>query len=233
MISLKHIDKTYKQGVLEVPVLHDINLEIENGEFASIMGPSGSGKSTLMNIIGLLDRPTMGEYMLNEINVLKSDGAQLALLRNKYIGFVFQHFHLLPRLTALGNVELPLVYGGVPKKERRERALDALAKVGLADRVNHIPNQLSGGQKQRVAIARSIVNDPTFVLADEPTGALDSKSGEQVMNIFTQLNQEGTTIIVVTHEDEVAAYTSRRIFLKDGQVIQDKGGKTSEFIGKH
>ena len=197
------------------------------------MGPSGSGKSTLMNIIGLLDRPTMGEYMLNEINVLKSDGAQLALLRNKYIGFVFQHFHLLPRLTALGNVELPLVYGGVPKKERRERALDALAKVGLADRVNHIPNQLSGGQKQRVAIARSIVNDPTFVLADEPTGALDSKSGEQVMNIFTQLNQEGTTIIVVTHEDEVAAYTSRRIFLKDGQVIQDKGGKTSEFIGKH
>jgi putative ABC transport system ATP-binding protein len=233
MISLKHIFKTYKQGVLEVPVLHDINLQIEEGEFVSIMGPSGSGKSTLMNIIGCLDRPTSGEYLLNDVNVLKSDGAQLALLRNKYIGFVFQQFHLLPRLTALANVELPLVYGGVPKKDRRERAFGALTKVGLAERVTHLPNQLSGGQKQRVAIARSIVNNPTFVLADEPTGALDSKSGEQVMEIFTALNQEGTTIIVVTHEDEVAAYTSRRIILKDGQIIEDKGGKSSEFIGQH
>jgi putative ABC transport system ATP-binding protein len=233
MISLKHIFKTYKQGVLEVPVLHDINLEIEEGEFASIMGPSGSGKSTLMNIIGLLDHPTSGEYLLNGLNVLKSDGSQLALLRNKYIGFVFQQFHLLPRLTALANVELPLVYGGTPKKDRRERAFEALAKVGLADRVTHLPNQLSGGQKQRVAIARSIVNSPTFVLADEPTGALDSKSGEQVMEIFTQLNQEGTTIIVVTHEDEVAEYTSRRILLKDGQIIEDRGGKSNEFIRQH
>lgn len=223
MISLKNIYKTYKQGILEVPVLHDISLEIESGEFASIMGPSGSGKSTLMNIIGCLDRPTSGEYLLNQVNVLQSDGAHLANLRNKYIGFVFQQFHLLPRLTALGNVELPLVYGGIRKKERRERALEALAKVGLADRVNHLPNQLSGGQKQRVAIARSIVNNPTFVLADEPTGALDSKSGEQVMDIFTQLNTEGTTIILVTHEDEVAAYTSRRILLKDGQITQDRG----------
>lgn len=229
MISLRHIYKTYKQGVLEVPVLHDINLEIENGEFVSIMGPSGSGKSTLMNILGLLDRPTNGEYLLNQEKVLESDGTQLALLRNKYIGFVFQQFHLLPRLTALGNVELPLVYGGVHKKERREQAMEALAKVGLAERIDHLPNQLSGGQKQRVAIARSIVNNPTFVLADEPTGALDSKSGEQVMDIFTRLNQEGTTIIVVTHEDEVAEYTSRRILLKDGQIIQDKGEKTSEF----
>lgn len=229
MISLRHIYKTYKQGVLEVPVLHDINLEIENGEFVSIMGPSGSGKSTLMNILGLLDRPTNGEYLLNQEKVLESDGTQLALLRNKYIGFVFQQFHLLPRLTALGNVELPLVYGGVHKKERRELAMEALAKVGLAERIDHLPNQLSGGQKQRVAIARSIVNNPTFVLADEPTGALDSKSGEQVMDIFTRLNQEGTTIIVVTHEDEVAEYTSRRILLKDGQIIQDKGEKTSEF----
>jgi putative ABC transport system ATP-binding protein len=233
MISLKHIFKTYKQSVLEVPVLHDINLQIEKGEFVSIMGPSGSGKSTLMNIIGCLDRPTSGEYLLNDVNVLKSDGAQLALLRNKYIGFVFQQFHLLPRLTALANVELPLVYGGVPKKDRRERAFEALTKVGLADRISHLPNQLSGGQKQRVAIARSIVNNPTFVLADEPTGALDSKSGEQVMDIFTKLNHEGTTIIVVTHEDEVAAYTSRRILLKDGQIILDKGGKSSEFIGQH
>lgn len=233
MISLKHIFKTYKQGVLEVPVLHDINLEIEEGEFASIMGPSGSGKSTLMNIIGLLDRPTSGEYLLNGVNVLKSDGSQLALLRNKYIGFVFQQFHLLPRLTALANVELPLVYGGVSKKDRRDRAFEALEKVGLADRVTHLPNQLSGGQKQRAAIARSIVNNPTFVLADEPTGALDSKSGEQVMDIFTKLNQEGTTIIVVTHEDEVAEYTSRRILLKDGQIVEDRGGKSNEFIRQH
>lgn len=233
MISLKHLSKTYKQGMLEVPVLHDISIDIESGEFASIMGPSGSGKSTLMNIIGLLDRPTKGEYILDNVNVQKLDETHLALLRNQYIGFVFQHFHLLPRLTALGNVELPLVYGGIRKKERRERAFEALAKVGLADRVNHLPNQLSGGQKQRVAIARSIVNSPAFVLADEPTGALDSKSGEQVMEIFTQLNQEGTTIILVTHENDIAAHTSRRIILKDGEIIQDKGGTIGELIGKH
>lgn len=233
MIKLEHIQKIYKQGVLEVPVLHDICIEIESGEFVSIMGPSGSGKSTLMNIIGLLDRPTMGDYTLNHVNILESDDAQLAFLRNKFIGFVFQHFHLLPRLTALNNVELPLVYGGVHKNERRERALEALAKVSLVDHANHLPSQLSGGQKQRVAIARSIVNNPSFVLADEPTGALDSKSGEQVMRIFSQLNQEGKTIIIVTHDDEIASYTSRRIILKDGQIVQDKGGKTSEFIGKY
>ncbi|MDF2903271.1 MAG: transporter ATP-binding protein [Bacillus sp. (in: firmicutes)] len=224
MISLKQISKTYKQGALEVPVLHDINIEIENGEFLSIMGPSGSGKSTLMNIIGCLDRPTSGEYILNDVNILQAEGTKLALIRNQYIGFVFQHFHLLPRLTALDNVELPLVYGGIRKKERRERAFEALVKVGLADRVHHLPNQLSGGQKQRVAIARSIANNPTFILADEPTGALDSKSGEQVMNIFSQLNKEGTTIIMVTHEDEVAAYTNRRILLRDGKITQDRKG---------
>lgn len=224
MISLKQISKTYKQGALEVPVLHDINIEIKNGEFLSIMGPSGSGKSTLMNIIGCLDRPTSGEYILNDVNILQAEGTKLALIRNQYIGFVFQHFHLLPRLTALDNVELPLVYGGIRKKERRERAFEALVKVGLADRVNHLPNQLSGGQKQRVAIARSIANNPTFILADEPTGALDSKSGEQVMNIFSQLNKEGTTIIMVTHEDEVAAYTNRRILLRDGKITQDRKG---------
>ncbi|PLR95932.1 ABC transporter ATP-binding protein [Bacillus sp. T33-2] len=232
MISLKHIYKTYKQGMLEVPVLHDINIEIEDGELVSIMGPSGSGKSTLMNIIGCLDRPTTGEYILNDVNVLQADEAHVAILRNKYIGFVFQHFHLLPRLTAVDNVELPLVYGGVRKKERRERALEALAKVGLADRVDHLPNQLSGGQKQRVAIARSIANNPAFILADEPTGALDSTSGAQVMNIFTELNKEGTTIILVTHEDEVAAYTSRRIYLRDGQITQDRR-VSLEFNGQH
>lgn len=224
MISLNYIHKTYKQGTLEVPVLHDISINIGSGEFVSIMGPSGSGKSTLMNIIGCLDRPTNGVYILDGVNVLEADETHLALIRNKYIGFVFQHFHLLPRLTAVENVELPLVYGGVKKSERRERALEALAKVGLADRVSHLPNQLSGGQKQRVAIARSIANQPTFILADEPTGALDTKSGEQVMNIFTQLNKEGTTIVMVTHEEEVAAYSQRRIVLRDGRIIEDRKG---------
>lgn len=222
MIRLKHVYKTYQQGVLNVPVLHDIHVEIEGGEFVSIMGPSGSGKSTLMNIIGCLDRPTEGEYILNDMNILQANQKQLALLRNKHIGFVFQHFHLLPRLSALENVELPLVYGGISKKERRQRAFEALEKVGLGDRVDHLPNQLSGGQKQRVAIARAIANRPSFILADEPTGALDSKSGEQVMNIFTQLNQEGTTVIMVTHEEEVAAYTKRRIILRDGRITEDR-----------
>jgi putative ABC transport system ATP-binding protein len=227
MIHLNHIFKTYKQGALEVPVLHNINIEIASGEFVSIMGPSGSGKSTLMNIIGCLDRPTKGEYTLNGVNVLQADEAQLALIRNQYIGFVFQHFHLLPRLTALENVELPLIYGGVKKKERKERAFESLVKVGLGDRVNHLPNQLSGGQKQRVAIARSIANEPTFILADEPTGALDSKSGEQVMDIFTELNNDGATIVLVTHEDEVAAYSSRHILLRDGQITHDRKGVLS------
>jgi putative ABC transport system ATP-binding protein len=222
VIKLQHIYKTYKQGPLEVPVLQDISMEIAGGEFVSIMGPSGSGKSTLMNIIGCLDRPTDGNYTLNEVNVLAADEKKLAAIRNQSIGFVFQHFHLLPRLTALENVELSLIYGGVRKKDRRDRAFEALSKVGLADRVHHLPTQLSGGQKQRVAIARAIVNNPSFILADEPTGALDSKSGEQVMNIFTQLNQEGTTVIMVTHEEEVAAYTKRRILIKDGEIMEDR-----------
>ncbi|MCP8967721.1 ABC transporter ATP-binding protein [Ectobacillus ponti] len=222
MISLGGVEKTYKQGTLSVPVLYEISLEIEDGEFAAIMGPSGSGKSTLMNIIGCLDRPTSGTYVLNGVSIPEADEAHLAKVRNEYIGFVFQHFHLLPRLSAVENVELPLVYGGLGKKERRERALEALGKVGLSDRVHHLPNQLSGGQKQRVAIARAIANRPAFILADEPTGALDSKSGEQVMEIFTQLNQEGTTIIMVTHEDEVAAYARRRIMIRDGRITEDR-----------
>ncbi|PFN30975.1 macrolide ABC transporter ATP-binding protein [Bacillus thuringiensis] len=214
--------KTYYQGKLAVPILHGISLTIQSGEFVSIMGPSGSGKSTLMNIIGCLDRPTEGEYMLNDVNILTADESKLALIRNEYIGFVFQHFNLLPRLSAVENVELPLVYGGVKKAERRKRALEALGKVGLADRVHHLPNELSGGQKQRVAIARAIANNPTFIMADEPTGALDTKSGEQVMNIFTKLNAEGTTIVMVTHEEEVAAYSSRRIVLRDGEITEDR-----------
>ncbi|MEC3429174.1 ABC transporter ATP-binding protein, partial [Bacillus cereus] len=222
MITLNNIAKTYYQGKLAVPILHGISLTIQSGEFVSIMGPSGSGKSTLMNIIGCLDRPTEGEYMLNDVNILTADESKLALIRNEYIGFVFQHFNLLPRLSAVENVELPLVYGGVKKAERRKRALEALGKVGLADRVHHLPNELSGGQKQRVAIARAIANNPTFIMADEPTGALDTKSGEQVMDIFTKLNAEGTTIVMVTHEEEVAAYSSRRIVLRDGKVTEDR-----------
>lgn len=204
MITLNHIAKTYYQGKLAVPILHGISLTIQGGEFVSIMGPSGSGKSTLMNIIGCLDRPTEGEYMLNDVNILTADESKLALIRNEYIGFVFQHFNLLPRLSAVENVELPLVYGGIKKAERRKRALEALGKVGLADRVHHLPNELSGGQKRCVAIARAIANNPTFIMADEPTGALDTKSGEQVMDIFTKLNAEGTTIVMVTHEEEVS-----------------------------
>ncbi|WP_336770668.1 ABC transporter ATP-binding protein [Bacillus bombysepticus] len=222
MITLNNIAKTYYQGKLAVPILHGISLTIQSGEFVSIMGPSGSGKSTLMNIIGCLDRPTEGEYMLNDVNILTADESKLALIRNEYIGFVFQHFNLLPRLSAVENVELPLVYGGVKKAERRKRALEALGKVGLADRVHHLPNELSGGQKQRVAIARAIANNPTFIMADEPTGALDTKSGEQVMDIFTKLNAEGTTIVMVTHEEEVAAYSSRHIVLRDGKVTEDR-----------
>ena len=221
MITLNNIAKTYYQGKLAVPILHGISLTIQSGEFVSIMGPSGSGKSTLMNIIGCLDRPTEGEYMLNDVNILTADESKLALIRNEYIGFVFQHFNLLPRLSAVENVELPLVYGGVKKAERRKRALEALGKVGLADRVHHLPNELSGGQKRRVAIARAIANNPTFIMADEPTGALDTKSGEQVMDIFTKLNAEGTTIVMVTHEEEVA-YSSRRIVLRDGKVTEDR-----------
>ena len=222
MITLNNIQKTYYQGKLAVPILHGISLTIQNGEFVSIMGPSGSGKSTLMNIIGCLDRPTEGEHTLGDTDILTADESKLARIRNEYIGFVFQHFNLLPRLSAVENVELTLIYGGVKKAERRQRALEALVKVGLSDRVHHLPSELSGGQKQRVAIARAIVNNPKFIMADEPTGALDTKSGKQVMDIFTKLNAEGTTIVMVTHEDEVAAYSSRRIMLRDGKITEDR-----------
>lgn len=222
MMKLSNIKKIYGNGKLEVPVLHDINLEIEAGEFIAIMGPSGSGKSTLMNIIGFLDSPSSGTYELNEekINAFHED--KLANLRNRHVGFVFQQFFLLPRQNALKNVEAPLVYADVPKKERIERAEEMLDKVGLRDRVKHLPNELSGGQKQRVCIARALVNDPEIILADEPTGALDSKTGAQVMELFVQLNKEGKTIIVVTHEEEIAAYAKRIIFLRDGVITEDR-----------
>lgn len=218
MIELHNIVKSYLVAGEDLVVLKDIHLTIEQGEFVAIMGPSGSGKSTLMNIIGCLDKPTSGEYHLQHKLVSDYNEKELAGVRNQSIGFVFQQFQLLPRLTALQNVELPMIYAGIGKKERIERAEDALDKVGLKDRMNHLPNELSGGQKQRVAIARSIVNEPSIILADEPTGALDTKTGEQIMDMFTLLNKEGTTVILVTHEAEVASYAERTVFVRDGEL---------------
>lgn len=222
MMKLSNISKIYKTGKLEVPVLHEINLEIEDGEFIAIMGPSGSGKSTLMNIIGFLDSPSSGDYELNGEKITTFHENQLAGLRNKHIGFVFQQFFLLPRLNAQKNVEAPLVYADMKKKERVKRAEEMLAKVGLSDRMRHLPNELSGGQKQRVCIARALVNNPEIILADEPTGALDTKTGSQIMDLFTELNREGKTVIIVTHEEEIAAYANRIIFLRDGVITEDR-----------
>ena len=224
-MKLSEITKVYGTGSLEVPVLHGIDLAVEDGEFISIMGPSGSGKSTLMNIIGFLDYPSAGIFELNGENISSAKEKQLAQLRNKHIGFVFQQFFLLPRLNALKNVEAPLIYAGVPKRERTEKAKMMLEKVGLGDRMKHLPNQLSGGQKQRVAIARALVNNPSLILADEPTGALDSKTSGQIMELLVQLNEEGKTVIIVTHEEEIAAYTDRMITLKDGEIIEDRRTK--------
>src|SRR5690625_1775665 len=218
MIRLDKIMKSYPVAGEDLVVLRDIDLHISQGEFVAIMGPSGSGKSTLMNIIGCLDKPTSGSYYLNEKLVSDYDEKELAKVRNQSVGFVFQQFQLLPRLNALQNVELPMIYAGISKKDRKERATEALEKVGLGDRLTHLPNALSGGQKQRVAIARAIVNEPNIILADEPTGALDSKTGVQIMEMFTLLNQEGTTVIVVTHEAEVASYADRTVFVRDGML---------------
>ena len=219
MIQLESITKTYLLGKETINVLNNISLIIEQGEFAAIMGPSGSGKSTLMNMIGCLDKPTTGNYFLSGENVSHYSENELARVRNESIGFVFQQFHLLPRLTALKNVELPMIYAGVSKAERQSRAEEALKKVGLSDRMDHLPNALSGGQKQRVAIARAIVNKPKIILADEPTGALDSKTSIDIMEQFRELNEEeGVTVIVVTHESEVAEYAKRTIFVRDGMI---------------
>lgn len=220
MIELVNIHKSYHLGKEEVPILKDINLKIYDGEFVAIMGPSGSGKSTLMNIIGCLDRSSSGSYLLNEQEISTYSDEQLAKVRNIHIGFVFQQFQLLPRLTAVENVELPMVYAGVTRKERRARAEAALEKVGLSERMKHLPSELSGGQKQRVAIARSIVNNPTLILADEPTGALDTKTSADIMEQFSQLNADGTTVVVITHEPEVAEYTSRTVIVRDGKVLR-------------
>lgn len=228
MIRLEHIVKNYTIGNEAFPVLKDIDLNVAKGEFVAIMGPSGSGKSTLMNIIGCLDQPTRGDYWLAGEPVSQYGDVELAKVRNRLIGFVFQQFHLLPRLNALRNVELPLIYAGLPKKEREEKAAEALDKVGLSDRMTHLPNELSGGQKQRVAIARAIVNEPAIILADEPTGALDTKTGVAIMEQFKALNAEGTTVVIVTHEAEVAAYAERTVFVRDGMIIQEKQTPTEE-----
>ncbi len=219
ILQLNHVYKNYMRGKTEVPVLKDICLNVEKGEYIAIMGPSGSGKSTLMNMIGCLDVPTSGEYILNGQKVDDLDEDELAEIRNKYIGFVFQHFYLLPKMTALDNVALPLLYAGVPLKKRRERAAEALRAVGLGERLNFLPTQLSGGQCQRVAIARAMVGNPQLLLADEPTGALDTAAGEQVMEIFRQLSEQGMTIIMITHEPSIAACAQKTYHIRDGCLI--------------
>ncbi|MBM6823829.1 ABC transporter ATP-binding protein [Veillonella magna] len=222
VIVIKDIKKTYVNGKLQVPVLHGINLTIYEGEFTSIMGPSGSGKSTFMNILGCLDRPTSGSYRLDGEEVADLSDDELAYVRNKRIGFVFQSFNLLPKLTAQENVALPMIYAGVSKTERNARAAELLTSLGLGERLDHLPSELSGGQRQRVSIARALANNPSIIMADEPTGNLDSKSSIDVMNIFTRLYEEGRTIILVTHEPDIATYASRNVVLRDGLIEEDK-----------
>lgn len=221
VIDIQGITKTYVNGKLSVPVLHGIDLVVNKGEFVSIMGPSGSGKSTFMNILGCLDRPTTGSYRLNGDEVATLSDDELAYVRNKQIGFVFQSFNLLTKLTALENIALPMIYAGVNKKMRIERATQLLQSVGLGERMDHLPSELSGGQRQRVAIARALANNPAIIMADEPTGNLDSKSTIDVMNIFRGLHDEGRTILLVTHEPDIATYASRNVVLKDGIIVED------------
>jgi putative ABC transport system ATP-binding protein len=222
LIRLQNISRRYQMGVETVHALRDVSLEIQRGEYVAIMGPSGSGKSTMMNLIGCLDTATSGRYELNGIGVSDMDDNQLAEIRNREIGFVFQTFNLLSRSNALHNVELPLIYAGAPSAERRQIALDALTQVGLADRIHHKPNELSGGQRQRVAVARALVNKPSILLADEPTGNLDSKTGAEIMALFDELSRKGNTIILVTHEEDVAKQARRIIRLRDGLVASDE-----------
>lgn len=222
MIKLENVSKTYDLGVNKVYALKNINLPVKEGDFTAIMGPSGSGKSTLMNIIGLMDRPTEGRFILDGISTDELDEKRLSALRNRKIGFVFQNFNLLPRLNALRNVELPLLYAGIGASERRNRAKEVLAQVGLASHIAHRPNELSGGQRQRVAIARALINNPSLILADEPTGNLDSASGYEIMELFQKLHQLGITIIIVSHEPEIARHTQRIVHFRDGRIVSNE-----------
>ncbi|HNX99065.1 MAG TPA: ABC transporter ATP-binding protein [Candidatus Aminicenantes bacterium] len=225
VIDIRHIWKVYQMGTEEVTALRDVSFTVEKGEYVAIMGQSGSGKSTLMNMLGCLDTPSRGEYFINgsEVSVMSED--ELAAIRNREIGFIFQVFHLLPRAIALHNVELPLIYLGVKRQQRLEIARKALASVDLADRMNHRPSELSGGQRQRVAIARALVNNPAIILADEPTGNLDSKTGDEIVAIFDRLHREGNTIIMVTHNQDLADLTQRILYLKDGEIVRECPGK--------
>jgi putative ABC transport system ATP-binding protein len=232
LIETQDLWKTYVMGSEEIHALRGVSIQIERGEYVAIMGPSGSGKSTLMNLIGCLDTPSKGSYLLNGKQVSEMNDDELARIRNEEIGFVFQTFNLLPRATALHNVELPLIYAGMPSKDRQQRALEALGKVELTDRKTHRPNELSGGQRQRVAIARALVNNPSILLADEPTGNLDSKTGEEIMGLFTRLHEAGNTIVLVTHEADIAAHAHRAIHIRDGNVEKDvrSGSKRLEEV---
>jgi putative ABC transport system ATP-binding protein len=222
LISIRHLRKIYHMGEVVVRALDGVDLEVSAGDYLAIMGPSGSGKSTLMNLIGCLDTPTSGEYILNDQRVSDLDDAELATIRNHEIGFVFQTFNLLSRATALSNVELPLIYARISARERHRRAREALDKVGLGDRAKHQPNELSGGQRQRVAVARALVNKPSILLADEPTGNLDSRTSAEIMELFNELNAAGNTLIVVTHEEDIAAHARRVVRLLDGKVVEDQ-----------
>ena len=222
LISIKNLNKTYIMGAEKVEALKDVSLQIEKSEYVALMGPSGSGKSTLMNLLGCLDSPTSGEYWLNGIEVSTMDDGELAEVRNKQIGFVFQTFNLMPRLSALENVALPLVYAGIPREERLEKARKTLESVGLGDRVMHKPNELSGGQRQRVAVARALVNDPAIILADEPTGNLDSKTSYEIMGLFEQIHKAGNTVILVTHELDISLHAHRIVRMRDGLIESDQ-----------
>lgn len=225
MISVKNLKKTYLLGGEEVHALDDVSLLIKEHEFVAIIGQSGSGKSTFMNMLGCLDRPDSGEITLDGTDILKCKEKELSVIRNKKIGFIFQQFHLMPKLSALENVELPLIYQGMPTKKRREKAVKALKAVGLEKRMNHKPNQLSGGQQQRVAIARALVGEPSLILADEPTGNLDSRSGKEIMMLLHNLHEEGNTIVLITHDNNVAMEAPRQVQISDGKIIKDSGGE--------